>query len=168
VEVLPKRERKVMDRDSLGEAAFTPEFTGPLPYAKVKIGEKEKPPEEKKITVENRVPIGARVEGEAVMFSAGMEIQWDKIYLRFLSPKEKVFTSMKGKPVMLEEIVVTSETPQKDMFILPPRHRQNAKGQEIDTDRKYSAIPGGTAYASAYLDGNGNVVVFMKEGKTVP
>ncbi|MEM4272019.1 MAG: hypothetical protein QXH30_00335, partial [Candidatus Bilamarchaeaceae archaeon] len=163
---LPEPERKIMGRDSLGEASFTPEFSGPLPYAKIKIEEKPRKRIEP-IKIVTRVPIGARIEGEAVMFAAGMEIQWDKIYLRFLSPKEKVFAAMKGKPVMLE-IVVTSNTKEGETFILPPRHRQDEKGREIDKDRRYSAIPGGTAYASAYVDGEGNVVVFQKKGKNVP
>lgn len=47
VEVLSQKERKVMDRDSLGEGSFTPEYTGPLPYAKIRIG--EKPPKGGKV-----------------------------------------------------------------------------------------------------------------------
>ncbi len=165
VEVLKPEERKVVGRDSLGEASFTPEFTGPLPYAKIKIGQK---PEKKGREIETRVSIAPRVEADAVVFSAGMEIRWHDIYLRFLSPKEDVFSAMENKPMMLENIVTTSTTPEGEIFILPPRHRQDGKGRELDKDRKYFAGLGGTVFSSAYVDKSGNVYVFLEQGKATP
>ena len=68
VEVLPLKERKVMDKDSLGETSITPLFTGPLPYAKITLREK---PEE---TVKFR----ARIEAYEMSYEGehGEAVKW--------------------------------------------------------------------------------------------